>query len=466
MAISVAGPEARGLAAPLRALVREALAAAGRTPGEIGVTLADDARLRELNLRWRGLDRATDVLSFPYGAEDGASRAGRGPGRPGPARIASPGARPGPGRIASPGARRGAVTGDIIVSLDRVHEQARRYRVSRGRELGRLVIHGALHLAGLDHHAPAERKQMRTLEARALRAGARAIAALQRAALALACALGLACCAALSAAPARAQASPKPTLEDVRRFMLAADTVVIGHYKAMPAPPAHSDTAQLYVFKYRPMSGARVTREWVARFLDAALVPARYDSGEVCNLFAVSMDTLQPMMFSIIAQPHGRAIGIGLELRTRCAGVFDHGEEIGAIDVDPAAEKLFALVREALPRDSTLRSATLPPKFEPPGGRRKGRPAPAPEQPPIVTDPVPPEYPLSARKAGISGTVQVNALVDRNGNVAQAVITSPVSADLDSAAVTAVRQWKFKPASDGHQPVAVWVTLPVKFTLR
>jgi protein TonB len=146
--------------------------------------------------------------------------------------------------------------------------------------------------------------------------------------------------------------------------------------------------------------------------------------------------------------------------------VFDHGEEIGAIDVEPAAEKLFALVREALPQDTTLRSAMLPPKFEPPGGRRKGRPGPAVEQAPIVTDRAPPEYPLSARKAGISGTVQVKALVDRNGNVAQAMVVSAVSADLDSAAVTAVRQWKFRPAFDGHQSVAVWVTMPVKFTLR
>ncbi|TMQ67733.1 MAG: rRNA maturation RNase YbeY [Candidatus Eisenbacteria bacterium] len=149
MPISVASRHrARGLAVPLRALVRMVLAGEGRRPGEIGIVLADDLTLRRLNHRHRGIDRATDVLSFGY--EDG-SRAG----------VAG-------------------VSGDIVISLERMVEQSRRYRVSRGRELARLVIHGALHLAGLDHQRAAERRVMRRREERALEGSRGAIRALDR----------------------------------------------------------------------------------------------------------------------------------------------------------------------------------------------------------------------------------------------------------------------------------------------
>jgi probable rRNA maturation factor len=135
MAISVSGPGSLpGLAAPVRALVRLTLSLEGRRAGEVGVRLARDAELRELNRRWRGIDRATDVLSFAYDAE--------------------------PGRT---------VSGDLVISLDRLVEQARRYRVRRGHELARLVVHGALHLVGHDHHRVGERRRMRRAEGRALR---------------------------------------------------------------------------------------------------------------------------------------------------------------------------------------------------------------------------------------------------------------------------------------------------------
>jgi probable rRNA maturation factor len=148
------------LTAPLRALVKSALALEGRRPGEIAIVLADDATLRDLNRRWRGIDRATDVLSFEYGEAGPKSRR----------RIAPPGCdAPAP------------VNGDLVISLDRMRVQAKRYRVSQGRELARLVIHGALHLAGLDHHREAERRRMRARESATLRAGRDAVAALERA---------------------------------------------------------------------------------------------------------------------------------------------------------------------------------------------------------------------------------------------------------------------------------------------
>jgi probable rRNA maturation factor len=109
-------------------MIRGTLALEGLRAGEIGLRLSDDAELRALNRQWRGIDRATDVLSFPY--SDGADD---------------------------------RVSGDLVISVQRAVEQARRYRVSFGRELARLVIHGTLHLAGHDHHLAGERAHMRAL---------------------------------------------------------------------------------------------------------------------------------------------------------------------------------------------------------------------------------------------------------------------------------------------------------------
>ena len=141
MSISVASPpRARraGIAAPLRTLIGAALALEGRRAGEIAVLLTDDRALRDLNRRWRGIDRATDVLSFVYEVH-----------------------------------RDGRIDGDLAVSLQRM--AARAHPVA-----ARLVIHGALHLAGLDHAGAVERRRMRRCEHQALRAGAPGIRALER----------------------------------------------------------------------------------------------------------------------------------------------------------------------------------------------------------------------------------------------------------------------------------------------
>src|SRR5262249_35473412 len=158
----------QGLAAPLRALVAATLAGEGLRPGAIAVVLTDDATLRALNRRWRGIDRATDVLSFDYGA--GPRPAARGRRRRGAAGLP----------VASGGASR-TVHGDLAISLDRVFAQARRYRVTPGRELARLVVHGALHLAGHDHHESTGRRQMRSRERAALASVRATIARLDRA---------------------------------------------------------------------------------------------------------------------------------------------------------------------------------------------------------------------------------------------------------------------------------------------
>ncbi len=145
-AVTLKAPPGLGRLAPaLRALVRIALAAEGRRAGEIGIVLTGNAELRALNRRWRGIDRATDVLSFGYD------------------------------RTLEP-----RVSGDLVISMDRVDDQARRFRVTRGRELARLAVHGTLHLAGLEHRRAAERRRMRLTEDRALRAAAAAVRELDR----------------------------------------------------------------------------------------------------------------------------------------------------------------------------------------------------------------------------------------------------------------------------------------------
>ena len=72
--ISVPSPLWRGLPRA-RGLARETIAAcvaetemAAREGAEVSLCLADDARLRALNLRWRGIDKPTNVLSFPSSA--------------------------------------------------------------------------------------------------------------------------------------------------------------------------------------------------------------------------------------------------------------------------------------------------------------------------------------------------------------------------------------------------------------
>ena len=87
------------------------------------------------------------------------------------------------------------------------------------------------------------------------------------------------------------------------------------------------------------------------------------------------------------------------------------------------------------------------------------------EELPEATTKVPPVYPAEARRAGVDGTVMVQVLVLEDGTVGECRIVKSVPA-LDDAAVAAARQWRFKPAMSKGQPVAVWVAVPIRFTLH
>lgn len=86
------------------------------------------------------------------------------------------------------------------------------------------------------------------------------------------------------------------------------------------------------------------------------------------------------------------------------------------------------------------------------------------ELPEAITK-VPPAYPDIAREAGVDGTVLVQALVGKDGRVRDTRVVKSIPM-LDQAAVAAVKQWVFKPALSNNKPVAVWVAVPVRFTLN
>jgi probable rRNA maturation factor len=138
---------------PRRAELRRFFAELGRrvAPERIFTCLiATDRDLRALNRRFRGKDRATDVLSFPS-AEGGQRAAKR--------RLAA-------GDEKSPGAARAlpAFLGEIAISLDRAAAQAAEYGHSLDTELRILMLHGVLHLTGLDHEK--DRGEMAEMETR------------------------------------------------------------------------------------------------------------------------------------------------------------------------------------------------------------------------------------------------------------------------------------------------------------
>ena len=84
---------------------------------------------------------------------------------------------------------------------------------------------------------------------------------------------------------------------------------------------------------------------------------------------------------------------------------------------------------------------------------------------PEVIERVAPDYPTWAREKGVEGTVMVQALVGKDGRVKDTMVVKSIPM-LDDYAIAAVKQWRFKPARTKGEPVAVWVGVPVKFSLH
>ncbi|KRM59416.1 rRNA maturation RNase YbeY [Secundilactobacillus malefermentans] len=111
---------------------------------EMSVTLTNNEKIQEINKEYRGVDRATDVISFAI--EDGEADDF-------PLNLDDELAEEIPKNI-----------GDIFVSMDKVGEQAKYLEHSFDRELGFLVVHGFLHLNGYDHMKPEDEKVMFKLQ--------------------------------------------------------------------------------------------------------------------------------------------------------------------------------------------------------------------------------------------------------------------------------------------------------------
>ncbi len=86
---------------------------------------------------------------------------------------------------------------------------------------------------------------------------------------------------------------------------------------------------------------------------------------------------------------------------------------------------------------------------------------------PRYSDNPPPAYPSIARKRGYQGTVVLDVFVEADGQVGDLrIIESSHHKILDRSAMKAVKRWRFEPGRQGNQPIAMWVRVPVRFSLR
>src|ERR1043165_3757180 len=87
-------------------------------------------------------------------------------------------------------------------------------------------------------------------------------------------------------------------------------------------------------------------------------------------------------------------------------------------------------------------------------------------EPPVPVRSVAPEYPDELRRDGVSGLVMVKCSIDEQGNVVETAIEKSSNAAFEKPAVAAVKKWKFKPAKQDGAPVAIKVSIPIKFVFE
>jgi len=85
---------------------------------------------------------------------------------------------------------------------------------------------------------------------------------------------------------------------------------------------------------------------------------------------------------------------------------------------------------------------------------------------PEILKRVQPRYTDIARKAGVQGSVLVEAIIDTQGRVTDARVLRGLPMGLDQEAVNAILQWRFTPAYQGSRPVKVYFTLTVNFAIQ
>ena len=114
-----------------RSFSEKALTSIRKESGDATIAFVSDRKIKELNSRFRGIDKATDVLSFPAGEEPSGETAN---------------------------------LGDIAISVERAGIQARENQMTFDEEIAQLILHGLLHLCGYDHET--DKGEMNQLELR------------------------------------------------------------------------------------------------------------------------------------------------------------------------------------------------------------------------------------------------------------------------------------------------------------
>lgn len=113
------------------AWIRTVAKSYGRRVGEVGYMFVNDDKILEVNREYLGHDYYTDVITFDYDEDD-------------------------------------VVSGDVVISLDTVASNAHLFNKTYEEELYRVIIHGILHLCGINDKGPGEREQMEAAENKAL----------------------------------------------------------------------------------------------------------------------------------------------------------------------------------------------------------------------------------------------------------------------------------------------------------
>ena len=111
----------------------------------ITITLTTKEEIRQINKRYRNIDKPTDVLSFPMFEKDELDR-----------------------KIKENDFMHEDVLGDIIISIEQVENQAKEYGHSFERELSYMIVHGFYHLMGYDHIEEKDKEKMRPKEEKIL----------------------------------------------------------------------------------------------------------------------------------------------------------------------------------------------------------------------------------------------------------------------------------------------------------
>ena len=207
---------------------------------------------------------------------------------------------------------------------------------------------------------------------------------------------------------------------------------------------------------------ARADRDarWAKKLAGALMVRADWDSTHrFCGHRKLCGQMNDVPFFVVNWHATGDDVYALINFESRCARVFKVDQPLGTIWFRDRADTVFALIQDALAADSLVHAMATPPEIAPSADADR-----SPdwynwvEKLPIVTQQVPPVYPVRAREEVWEGTVAIQALVGEDGVVHDAFVTRSV-AGLDDAALAAVWDWRFEPAA------ASGVAIPVKFTL-